>query len=262
MRRSWDWIKTKFQGLIDVIKPIGSLVLSIVVIFGFVVALLAATCYVELVTDKVSFLFPFKVLNAVFDLSDKSVTTEVIYTNREEFQKAIEIIVNIFVAVSSLMLYLFSLISYFRKVANINKKSSFHKRKVLVDGVEDVQEMLKSFRGADYIAIFSSTYNWISKNNEMVELLKEAAGKNELVLFTKEIDKVSKNLKIYKDIDSALRKTPIEGLLHLSYVERNNARYIIYRQEEDLTKYVITVKENSDSRYLIDIISRIVKATV
>lgn len=262
MRRRWNWIKSKTENLMEKFLALLNPFLSIVVILGFVVAVLAVVCYIELVMNEVRFVFPFNALNIFHIWSKERITPEFIQTNSVQLRQSIEMIVNIFIAVSSLLLYVFSAISYFRKVASINKKSSFHKRKVLEDGKEDVEEMLVSFRGADYIAIFSSTFNWINQNEEMQRLLTKAAEKKELVLYTKDKSNVSNNLKGQPELLSALRETKIEGLLHLSYVERNNARYIIYRQEVDQTAYVITVKENPDSRYLIEIISRLVKAAV
>lgn len=262
MRQRWNWIKSKVESFIEKVLSFINPLLSVAVILGFVAAVFAVICYIELVMDKVSFVFPFNVLNVFHVWSKERITAEFIQANNDRLRESIEMIVNVFVAVSSLMLYVFSLISYFRKVANINKRSSFHKRKVLKDGKEDVEEMLTSFRGADYIAIFSSTFNWINQNTEMKKLLTEAAEKKELVLYTKDKENVSNILKGHPKLLSALHETKIEGLLHLSYVERNNARYIIYRQEVDQTAYVITVKENPDSRYLIEIISRLVKAAV
>ena len=262
MKRILNLVKTKMEVLIEKLSGLLTPVTSIIVILVFVIALASCTCYIELVTEQYQFVLPFNLLNLFHVWSDEKITTKFIGENYAQLRESIELVVNVFVAVSGLLLCVFSAISYFKRVVKYNRSSSFRKRKVLEDGKEDVDEMLAMFRRADYIAIFSSTFNWVNGNFEMKNLLTEAAKKKELVLYTKDIGIVSNNLKGQEDLLSALRETKIEGLLHLSYVERNNARYIIYRQEVDQTAYIITVKENSESRYLIEIISKLVRAAV
>ena len=47
--------------------------------------------------------------------------------------------------------------------------------------------------------------------------------------------------------------------LRFSYIERNNAKYLLYRQEEENHIYVISVHENRESQYLLQVISQLVK---
>ena len=244
--------------LIRILNP----VTSIVVVLVFIIAVFASICYIELVTNNIRFLFPFNILNITHLWSDEAITVEYIKEHKTIIREGLEMTVNVFIAVSSLFLFIFTTFSYFQKVAVFNKHSSFKKKRVLEDGKEDIEVMINQFRGADYIAIFSSTFNWINKNDEMKKILTEAAKKRELSLYTKNKNVVINNLKGQNYLLDALHETQIDGLLHLSYVERNNARYIIYRQEVNQTAYVITVRENSESRYLIEIISKLVKATV
>lgn len=262
MKRVWNWVKTKMEVLLEKLSGLLTPVMSIIVVLVFVIALVSCACYIELVTKQYRFLLPFNLLNLFHVWSDQKITAKFIEENYTQLLESLDMVVNVFVAVSGLLLCVFSAYSYFKKVVKFNRSSSFQKKKVLQDGKEDVDEMLTKFRGADYIAIFSSTFNWVNGNSDMKSLLTEAAKKKELVLYTKDSAIVSNNLKGQEVLLSALHETKIEGLLHLSYVERNNARYIIYRQEVDETAYIITVKENPESRYLIEIISKLVKAAV
>ena len=51
--------------------------------------------------------------------------------------------------------------------------------------------------------------------------------------------------------------------LRFSYIERDNAKYLLYRQEEQQQQqqhtYVITVCENIESQYLLQAISKLVE---
>ncbi len=260
MKRIRNGLKSVFEFLGDSRSWLISPLVSVIVIFVFIAAVLSCACYIELVTERVQSLLPFKALNVLHIWDSETITTDYIKENKQQFRDSIEMIVNVFVAVSSLLLCLYSAFSYFKRVVKFNKSSSFQKRKVFENGVEDVEVMLKHFKGADYIAIFSRTFAWINRNEEMKAILTEAAKKKELALYAKDTDIVSTNLKGQNELLSVLHENKTNELLHVSYVERNNAHYILYRQEVNHHAYIITVKENPESRYLIEIISKLIRA--
>lgn len=120
--------------------------------------------------------------------------------------------------------------------------------------------MCEYFRGANFAAVYSHSFEWLKKNDEVREILISLSKKNKLKLYTgDDIEEVKQRLIDCGGIAliDSLKKSDIS--IRFSYIERNNARYVLYRQEEENHVYVIRVRENNESHYLLQVISQLVK---
>lgn len=98
------------------------------------------------------------------------------------------------------------------------------------------------------------------KSDKIREVLTELSNKNKLKLYTgDDIMSVKERLKgcCETNLIQCIQKSGVP--LRFSYIERNNAKYLLYRQEEENHIYVIYVRENSESKYLLQVISQLVK---
>ena len=180
----------------------------------------------------------FQYINIWSILPSKEITKELIYSNFDDVKMRIEFLMNISIALSGILLSLVTFISYFRKNVGFRRKSCFRKKEIFNTGKDDVQIMCDFFKGANFVAVYS----------------------HKLKLYTGD-DLDSVKTRLQNDCDTNLIKCiqKSEISLRFSYIERNNAKYLLYRQEEEKHIYVISVRENSESQYLLQVISQLVK---
>ena len=239
---------TRFSVLVNVIS-------SLLIIAICVLAFSSCVAYIQLANQEPNSLFFFKILNSIGMISITP-TTEFISANLDEIKSTLEFYINISVAVMGMILSIFTTISYLTKKADIKRKSSFKKIEVFEGSNDDINTMLSYFKDADYIVIFSSTYSWVVRNSEMEKLLKSAAASKKLILYTSNKEVVVNNLKGKTELLNCIKETSVG--LRLSYIERDNAKYLLYRQEEQSHTYIIAVHENIESMYLLGIVSQLV----
>ena len=172
----------------------------------------------------------------------------------------IEFLMNISIGLSGILLSLVTFLSYFRKNVEFRSKSCFRKKEIFNTGVDDIKIMSSYFKEANFVAVYSHSFEWINKNNEIRGVLTELAKKNKLKLYTGDnIESVSERLKNHcgNKLIESIRQSEIP--LRFSYIERNNSKYLLYREEEESHIYITIVRENSDSEYLLQVISQLVK---
>lgn len=222
--------------------------------------------YIQLSTGNFFFLNSFKFLNMCSQflnfgdiITNEKITVELIQENFDAVKSTLEFTANLLVAVIGIALSIGTLGSYFMKLRAVRHKASFQKREIHETGVDDIKIMLKYYKGADMVKIYSGTFGWVRKNKEMKETLMNLAEANKLSLFAPDLVVAKKNLCGMDGLLTHLHITTVN--LRFSYIERDNAKYLLYRQEEQkqqqLHTYVITVCENIESTYLLRVISKL-----
>ena len=205
--------------------------LHIIIIFIVLIicsqAVAFSIVYLQLLSEKDINMICFQYINIWSILPSNEITNELIYSNFDDVKMRIEFLMNISIALS---------------------------------GKDDVQIMCDFFKGANFVAIYSHSFGWLKKSAEIREVLTELSNKNKLKLYTGD-DLDSVKTRLQNDCDTNLIKCiqKSEISLRFSYIERNNAKYLLYRQEEEKHIYVISVRENSESQYLLQVISQLVK---
>lgn len=227
------------------------------VILVCVFAILSCIAYIQLESNSIKWAGCFKVLNLFHIMSADPIDKEYIITHYEQLKNILEFVVNIFIAVIGLILSLVTAISYFRKIAAVKRQSSFKKYQIFDSGKDDIKIMLSYYKNADVIKIFSSTFSWVNNSEEMKNILMEAAEHKKLSLYTANTKTAKENL----GEETALAKIVFEAAttMRFSYIERDNARYLLYRQEKDGNTYVIVVHQNIESTYLLEVLSQLLK---
>ena len=253
----------KFKNFVNKAVESISAFLHIILIFIVIIicsqAVAFCIIYLQLLNGFEITLFVFDYINIWNILSAENITSSLIYENMESVKAKIEFLMNVSIALSGILLSIVTFISYLRKNIEIARKSCFKKAQIFQSGKEDVEIMCKYFTGANYVAIHSHSFNWINKNENIKLILTDLSQKGKLKLFT------SDNLPTVKDRLKDCNKTLINSIeaanvsLRFSYIERDNAKYLLYRQEDQEQTYVITVRENSESQYLLQVISQLVK---
>lgn len=241
-----------------------SALLHIIIIFIVVIvcsqAMAFSIVYLQLLNKKEISMICFQYINIWSILPSKEITNELIYSNFVDVKMRIEFLMNMSIALSGILLSLVTFISYFRKNVDLRRKSCFRKKEIFKTGEDDVKIMCDFFKEANFVAIYSHSFGWLKKNNEIREVLTELSNKNKLKLYTgDDIIGVTERLKncCETNLIQCLHQSKVS--LRFSYIERNNAKYLLYRQEEEYHIYVINVCENSESQYLLQVISELVK---
>lgn len=241
-----------------------SALLHIIIIFIVVIvcsqAVAFSIVYLQLLNKKEISMICFQYINIWDVLPSKEITKELIYSNFDDVKMRIEFLMNISIALSGILLSLVTFISYFRKNVDFRRKSCFRKKEIFNTGEDDVKIMYDYFKGANFVAIYSHSFVWLKKSDEIREVLTELSNKNKLKLYTgDDIIRVKERLNncCETSLIQCLQKSEVS--LRFSYIERNNAKYLLYRQEENNHIYVINVRENSESQYLLQVISQLVK---
>lgn len=231
---------------------------ALLVVFVCIFTVLFFIAYMQLSYKATEKLMCFQILN-FFGLLPKNdgVTSKFILEKSTEIKGVMEFFLNGAVALCGILLSFFTIYSYFRRVVAVKRTSCFKKIQVFESGKEDIDTMLLYFKGADLITVYSRTFSWATKD-KMESILETNADTNKLCLYSSDIEIAEIMLKDCPTLKKRLYKTPVD--LHFSYVERDNAKYLLYRQEEDTSTYVIVVHENAESKYLLETISRLVKA--
>lgn len=252
------WAKLNdFLGHLSVFLHI---VMVLIVIFISTQAISLCIVYLQLLNKKEISIRLFEYINSIWGIvASRNITNELVYSNIDSVKMKIEFLMNVSIALIGLLLSLVTCITYFKKNVDLSKKSCFNKKEIFNTGVDDVKIMCDYFEEASYVSIYSHSFGWIVNNEKMKNILTELSKKNKLKLYTgDDIDAVKKRLHNCETVLlNCLCKSPTS--LRLSYVERNNAKYLLYRQEEENRIYVISMHENNESHYLLQVISQLVK---
>jgi len=201
----------------------------------------------------------FNYINIWGILPLKDITSELIYQNINEVKSKIEFLMNVSIALSGLLLSLVTLISYFIQNVQLRRKSCFKKKEIFQTGKDDIAIMIDYFTNANFVAVYSHSFSWLNNNEQIRRILTELAQKSKLKLYTGDniesvvarLDKCDSNLiSCIQEAGSSLR---------FSYIERDNSKYLLYRQEQEDHTHVIIVRENNESQYLLQVTAELVK---
>lgn len=263
----WNGLIKKIRQLCSVVNSYiesVSAFLHIIIIFIVIIVcsqtIAFSSVYLQLLNEKEINMLCFQYINIWNILPSENITNEVIYSNFDTVKTRIEFLMNASIALSGMLLSLVTFISYFRKNIEFRKKSCFRKKEIFNIGQDDVKIMCEYFKGANFVAVYSHSFEWINKSNEMRKILTELSNKNKLKLYTgDDVDNVTARLKnnCEDNLIKCFQKSEVS--LRFSYIERNNAKYLLYRQEEENHIYVISMHENNESQYLLQVISQLVK---
>lgn len=254
MRRAINKINTG-------VEQISAILYFVLVCIIIIITLQAAALcfiYLQLLNNKEVFIPVFEFIN-IWGLLDEPVTNYNIYANINDVKTRIEFLMNFAIGISGMLLSIVTCVSYARRVVAYRKQSCFQKREILETGHDDIELMCKYFSEATYVAVYSHSFSWITNNVTMRNILRRLAKRNKLKLYTNDnINDVKKRLQnCARDLLGCLYETDVS--VHFSYVERNNVKYILYRQENSGKIYVIVVNENRESQYLLQVIGNLVK---
>lgn len=216
--------------------------------FGFI--------YSQILNSKEVYKILFLYIN-IWGILSEDFSQKAIYENIDDIKTKIEFLMNMAVALSGLLLSLLTLLSYFKKNTNEKNMSSFKKIEVINNG-DDINLMCQYYNKADLVCIYSNTFRWVAENEEARELLTDLAKNNKLKLYTcGDIKKVQSSFVKCPELSNCLKPAKTKNLLRFSYIKRDNARYILYRQEAEEHTYLILVREKYESQYLIEVISQL-----
>lgn len=246
-----------FSNFLEKISAFVSIVCSFAVIFACIFTAILFAAYIQLSFNNIKWIVCFQFINWLGLLPpNDGITSDFLLANSTVIKVALEFFLNVAVAFCGLLLSFFTVYSYFKRVAAIKHASCFKKIQVFEPGVEDINTMLQYFEGADLIVIYSHTFSW-AKSGEMGTILTSMAEANKLSLYSCDFSTAQKWLEDCPVLKGHLHKTDIS--LHFSYIERDNAKYLLYRQEENELKFVYVVHENAESKHLLETISKLVK---
>ena len=251
-----------YSRIIEWLEPLsafGYYIIILIVVFVSTQAITLSYIYLQLLNRKEIIIPLFKYINIWEIISSNSISNELIYKNYSTVKSKIEFILNISVALSGLLLSVVTCIAYLRRNVAINRKSCITKKEIFETGIDDINIMCNYYTGASFVVVYSHSFEWLNRNDKIRNILIELSKKNKLKLYTDDdINTVKNRLRSScNELCDCFRQSKIS--LRCSYVERNNAKYLLYRQEEENHTYVITVQENKESKYLLEVISRLVK---
>lgn len=215
----------------------------------------------------------FKFINIWGILPGKDITNDIIRENFDTVKSNIEFQVNILIAIIGGVMSLFTLFSYFRQTVRLRRQSCFRKQEIFKKRVDDIKIMLEFYERADFVAIYSSSFSWIADGSEMgsemKRVLEDLAENGKLKMRTgHRLETVRNNLRSKKCSHTLLDCLGPSGItldtdksVRFSYIERDSAKYVLYRYEnpDDEKTYVITVRKNDESEYLLDVISHLIR---
>lgn len=195
----------------------------------------------------------------IWKILSEEFSQKAVYDHVNEIKTKIEFLMNMAIALSGFMLSLLTLLSYLKKKINEKNMSSFMKSEVINSG-DDTNLMCKYYDKADFVCIYSNTFNWVIDNEKTRDLLIGLAKDSKLKLYTcGNLKNVQSLFANYSELLACLKQANTKNLLRFSYIERDNARYILYRQEAEGHTYLILVREKYESQYLIEVISQLMK---
>ena len=259
IKKVW-WLCSAVNSCVERFSAFLHIIIIFIVLIICSQAVAFSIVYLQLLSQKDISMICFRYINIWSILPSKEITNESIYSDFNNVKMRIEFLMNISIALSGILLSLVTFISYFRKNVHFRRKSCFRKKEISNTGEDDVQIMCEFFKGANFVAVYSHSFGWLKKSGEIREVLTELSNKNKLKLYTGD-DLVSVQKRLQNDCAPNLIKCiqKSEVPLRFSYIERNNAKYLLYRQEEENHIYVISVHENRESQYLLQVISQLVK---
>ncbi len=231
-----------------------SVVLTVMVVFVIL-------AYIQLGMKNIDNLVPFKALAAFRLLNAENVTREWIIDNTNMVKSTLEFYMNIGVALYGFIMTFATFVSYFRKRAQLRQVSCFEKHLVTQKGKEDIDVLLKYYRGASRVVSYSHSFSWVKRNeennNSIRDVLLELAKKDKLTLYTPSLKVAKENLQNYPELLNCLHETTVEK--RFSYVERDSAQYLQYLLEDSGKTYAMVVRKTAESGYLLDTISDLLR---
>ncbi len=260
-KKSAEW-QTKIAKLKSFLETAVSILMLLFVAFSVVLTVMVVfviLAYIQLGMKNIDNLVPFKALAAFRLLNPENVTREWIIDNTNMVKSMLEFYMNIGVALYGFIMTFATFVSYFRKRAQLKQVSCFEKHLVTQKGEEDIEVLLKYYRGASRVVSYSHSFSWVKRDNNknIRDVLLELAEKDKLTLYTPSLKVAQENLRSYPKLLGCLHETTVEK--RFSYVERDSAQYLQYLQEDSGKTYAMVVRKTAESGYLLDTISDLLR---
>lgn len=257
MRKWIRKILTSIDNFITQASSLFYIIILLLMIFISTQAVAFCIVYFQLLNSEEITNFAFRYINIWEILPSKDLTNDIVFQNKNIVKTKIEFLMNMSIALSGLLLSMITLASYLKKRSVERKVSCFKKNEVINSGKDDVDIMCQYYENADFVSISSTSFEWLKNNQKAKDILENLAKYGKLNLFTSgEITHVKKCFDDCTNMKNSLKKS--NASLRFSYIERDNAKYVLYRQEKDGHTYIIQVHENHESQYLIQVISQLV----
>ena len=168
----WKW-GSMVNSWIERCSALLHIIIMLIVVFVSSQAIAFSIVYIQLLNETEINMMCFQYINIWRIVSSDKITNELIYSDIENIKMEIEFLMNISIALSGLLLSLVTFISYFRKNVNFRRKSCFKKKEIYQTGKDDIKIMCDYFEGANFVAVYSHSFEWIKKNNEIRKILTE-----------------------------------------------------------------------------------------
>jgi hypothetical protein len=157
-----------------------------------------------------------------------------------------------------------SLISYLKHRNELSKKALIQKEMVYTDGEEDLKVMLRYYKNANSVIVFSGDFSWISKNNELLRVIQRLSSESKISFVSYKSANVVESAigsTLYNEFHQRFRFDQ-DTQLKCSLVKINHSKVFIYKVDREVEggdKNVCIIPGKDDARYLLETLESLCK---
>lgn len=241
-----------------------NLLVGFLAIITFLFAFIVIIAYICLFLKKYDNLCLQGVCKVVYSFVDnsKQINSDFIKSQRFVLKSVFEYCISISVALSSLLLTITSVISYVKKMKNLEKSSGIAEYPISTNSDDTSLAIMNEFYSdADKVVIFSSSFKWLyDKRRGYIRKTLEEVDDVKLIVTGNGKDRLIKELE---KLDSSLSKCVVPRQLNsakrFSFVKkRGNTRCVLYRQDIEKNPRIVVFSENVHNTLWLDALENII----
>ncbi len=224
----------------------------------FIIVILFLVSYTKLIFQVYDSKWLHFLVNILYKFKSDSaiISSDFIAENSDIVKGLLECVINISIAVSSILISLVTVITLAQKLFRLTKFAAVRRVNVSKDK-SDLAIMKKFFDGASSVVVFSAKFQWLINDKEMIRVL-EAVPTVKLMVTARDREKeVRKNLSSHRLAESVMQAPTASGQ-HFSFIKKDNIRYILYRQADNEKPYVYIFRENLTNKLWLEAMEDII----
>lgn len=148
-------------------------------------------------------------------------------------------------------------VNYFRQRSALSRSAVIRKEAVELDGTDDLEIMLKYFKHADAVTVFSGDFSWLKINHELLRHVRRLAAEEKISFVSykpRETVRRAAGEELFELLERFFRFEP-SCRLKCSLVTINQSRVFLYKVDRTIEgggRSVCVVSSKDDARYLLE----------
>ena len=179
----------------------------------------------------------------------------------QQYATALASLLNVFIAIVSIM---FAVVFPVWAIYKQTTSKSLRIYRIFEDGVDDLKVMLKYYRGAENVTVFSGDFDWVSKNPEVRKEISRLSREGKISLISyksdQEVQTAFGDDDFFQELRSCFQFNSGREA-KCSYVKHTGTSVFLYKFKKrdggEMRPTVGAIHDSEDTRYLLQVLENL-----